>query len=278
MPSMLALIMQKIAQAISRDAAQSPPELRPLLQTMRDSCTFVGQQVLSASSQDDLDARIDKVLESPLLWMGFNRLLEELNRTGVGKFLRDVVAVETTDNLSMIGDGQKALAAEADRLVDVMFDALSQIVLAAEQHASAGLPVSLTFDAIDPDDPLALLSTAAPAVGSALLNSFRMNVLVLALIDARTRDRIDPWLAHALAERFVRSLKSYLALLTALPYVSIPSEAFSMSERLNLEQIEVKHAKSIAAVAEFMRAADASGKDVYDASDFVQSKDADLKL
>lgn len=271
-PSMLALIVQRIAQAISRDAAESPPEMRALLQTMKDSCTYVGQQVLSASTQEDLDYRIDHVLESPLLSMGFNHLISELNRIGIGKFVREVMTVESS-NASFIGDGQKTLANEADRLIDVMFSALKQIIHAAERAASA-LPVSLTIGVYDPDDPLAFLNTAAPPVASALLNSFRMNVIALALIDAKTHPDLHPWLAHALAERFVRSMKSYLALLTALPYVEIPAEDFPMSDRLDLDQIEKEHEESMSAIAAFVEAADASGTDVYELS---QLRDSGLK-
>lgn len=267
--SILTLLVQKVVEffGTSPEADALSPELRLLVSTVDDSSRFVGQRVLGSVSCDDLDARIGHVLESPQLAEWLNRIAEALARGGLTELLEETPNDAAVAGLiSVLGDGQQALIAEADRLLRIVHSAIAQIVTGTEQLARAGIPVSLSAKPFDALDPLAFLSDpdVPPLIGSAILSVLRSDVLILAIVDARRAEsKLEPWLSRALAERLVSSLKQYVALVASVPLVKLSLDDVPLDQRLDVAAIEAEHRQTNAAIEALMRKADASGEDVY---------------
>jgi hypothetical protein len=56
--------------------------------------------------------------------------------------------------------------------------------------------------------------------------------------------RVEPWLARAVTERFLESLKQHLRLLASLPGIVVDEAIVPHAERLDLAAIEVRHRRA----------------------------------
>jgi hypothetical protein len=61
---------------------------------------------------------------------------------------------------------------------------------------------------------------------------------------SQSDQRVEPWLALALTERFLESAKQHLRLLASLPGIVVDEAIVSHAERLDLAAIEVRHRRA----------------------------------
>jgi hypothetical protein len=265
--SLLALLFQKAWRFLSRKSFSSVVEEHGVFyQRLNATASVVGPGLLEATSLDDLDSRIDAALERPDVAISLNAVAEATGQLNASTTKPSWPAPGELDFVDVLGEGQRPLLREAERLLGALHDAYDSIQILAEQLALVGVTVSLPERPFNEDDPVGFLSDPEipPAVSSALLGGVVATLSLFAIYHAQeTGRRLEPWLAHAIAERFATGLRKHVALLASLPFVTIDPEVVPLAERLDLATIEREHREANLAVERFLRDADGAGQDVY---------------
>jgi hypothetical protein len=219
----------------------------------------LGAPLLSAQSRDDLDERIDRVIEGTdlveLSEFGLRVLTDETFQQ-VMKQERHV----PPEVWSAFGKGATLELEEGDRLALETFRAIWQ--LKALLPATVEL-VRGTRGALDPLGFLADPYVPVP-VAEALLGGFQAAACQAAIMQALiTEQRPEPWLALALAEGWVRSQRAYLRLLASIPGISVAEEIIPAEERLDLAAIEAQALRAEERFRERLDEAKASGESIF---------------
>lgn len=119
---------------------------------------------------------------------------------------------------------------------------------------------------LNEDDPLGFLSDrdVPPRIASTVLGTYYSNACFLAIASAGiARRKLEPWLARAIAERWVQGLRGQLILLSSFPGTHVDEDIVPRDQRLDLEALVRENAEANAAMDQFHRDADEAGVDVY---------------
>ena len=200
-----------------------------------DATPFAGV-VLAASDVDDLDDRLDTLIGSQALLASFQHLLaqpltifetaEPLSTTRVA-----AAASET------LGAAQARLLTEEQPMLDAWLGAQRQgnPRYAAEMSTWAGRRRDL--DLASPDLPAEL--------AECLFHALRATISIIAISCAVIGEqRLEPWLARALTERFLESARQHLRMLASLPGIVVDEAIVPHAERLDLAAIEARHERA----------------------------------
>lgn len=232
----LAALWRDLRRAVEN--ATATKEERELLLLLDYAASKLGDVLLGATDLDDLDDRLDALLDDPDMFH-WNALA---TRLASAMAARPAVPAQVFASACepLVGPTPARLLADAAPLLDAWMRS-QRMVLATDADTT-----SQAVHAAEALGPAILTSPTVPAeVSSALAGAFRAGLVLLALgRAAESAKSIEPWLALAFVERFVAGVHAHLRLLAAFPGVSVPDDVLPASERLDLEHIFERHARA----------------------------------
>jgi hypothetical protein len=230
----LVSLWRKLRAAV--EVHQATNEEQQVLHLIEYVTSAIGSPVLAASNVDDLDDRLDVLIGSESLLASIQYLLAQ------HLTLFDTAEPPSTTRVAAaVGDGlgaaQARLLTDAQPMLDAWLSAQRQGIAryAAETSTWAGRRPG--FDLASPDHPAEL--------AECLFHALRATVCILAI--ARTvfdEQRVEPWLARALTERFLESVKQHLRMLASIPGIVVDEAVVPHAERLDLAAIEMRHRRA----------------------------------
>lgn len=213
----------------------------------------LGSQLLTAADVDELDDRLDDLVESHDL-VNINSLMISGDGLAEAPSLDDVVDFHDAV-MAAIGQEHGQRLVDASSLVQAWVSTqVAALTKLEEQHGidigdahEAARAISLT----DPEIP--------PEIAGAIVAARRATLVQLAFSHVVDEEvAVEPWLGAALVERFLTSVRKHFAFLAAL--VPDVSETFvSKTERLDLDEITSRHVHSRAVAKRTLEAARAHG-------------------
>ena len=258
---LMAIFRALRAFAGTRTLSKAQQRLRLAIEEVAST---IGALLLEADSLDDFSRRLDAGVENRRLAALLNELaralieddglLEQLSASDQG----------TPDwMIEVLGEGQRALASEADRMMRATVEAFDHLrhTLRSTFSLDVSQPVLL-----NEDNPLGFLGdrNVHPQIASTLLGAYYANVCLLAILSAKLAGtKLPPWLARALAERWVHGIRGYLVLIASFPGTHVDEALVPLDQRLDLVALERENAEMTAAIDQFHRDADAADVDVY---------------
>ena len=228
-----------------------------------EGASAIGAPLLDAESLDDFSRRLDASVENKHLAAYFNQLAQAL--TVEGALTEQLGRVEDGSHewvIEVLGEGQRSLASEVDRLMRTMAEAFENL----RRTFRLTLRVEVSPVLWDENDPLGFLHDrdVPPRIASAMLVMYHANACFLAIIRAGiTRRKLEPWLARVIAERWVQGIRGQLVMLASVPGTHIDEDIVPRDQRLDLEALERENAEMNAAMDQFHRDADEANVDVY---------------
>jgi hypothetical protein len=216
---------------------------RELVRLIEFGAARLGRPLLAAATLDELDERLDELVESADL----ARLLAlSLVPAAALAHQRAGSVADLAEALDdVIGAGQRRELEHHATMVDAWQHArmvvLSRVSDDDEDMAAVSDGVA-SFSISDPDLPVEIMEAAV------VLR--RAELIQLALIEAGLEGRaLEPWLARALVERFIASVRKHLRFVAALVPDEIPESIVPRSERVDLQEMERRHraAREVAA-------------------------------
>jgi hypothetical protein len=252
LPPWLAVILRKIRQAFLSD------EEKRLIHLMEFAASTFGAPLLAATSLDDLDDRIDAMIERPELSSVRSLLFASLPTSAIEPA---ALPEPSPQAAAALGLGSQDLVREAFHL------ALAELMALERLSRKLGRSVlQAEAEALRTAKPLAFLSDPRipPEVSACALAGVRAEVCAFAYVRALLADvRPDPWLARAIAERWVEAQRSHLRLIASIPEAEVPYDLVPASERMDLAKL-VSETKEIAGrTTDLLRRAIESGHAVY---------------
>lgn len=250
-----------------------PLPLRRILKVRRQTENFVVERLAAATNEDDLDARIEAILEDDV----FHRLYDATISLVTPQMVRNTLrATSKAPSRLLEGAGRvnEAMARRAVRYEAACVSAWLQILGAiakqsqqfSELAEELGDPATGPVDCEEVDNgPLGFVrdERLPPEVKMSMFGRWIAEVAVIGIGAAAERDYAGPWLIRALVERWTEGKRQYLRFLAGFPEVVVPSELIAPSEVLDLERIFAEHVASQKAFETRVREASASDADVY---------------
>lgn len=206
------------------------------LRLLQFAASRFGDKLLRAGSRDDLDDRLDELLDDP----SFHHVAA-LMGGGI-----DWERVEVIEDAAWpdafqraVGAGQLPLLDEADRLMAAWAREIRR--LASELAAGSGMPAA---EEVARRSPVLLTSPdVPPELAMATAGGLRASATMLAFVWAAAHGHpIEPWLSRALAERLVAGLRANLRLLASMPGSEVDESIVALDQRWDLEAIARRHA------------------------------------
>jgi hypothetical protein len=230
----LVSLWRKLRAAV--EVNQATNEEQQVLHLIEYVTSAIGRPVLAANDVDDLDDRLDALIGSEDLLASIQCLLAQ-HRT-----LFEAAEPPSTTRVAAaaggrLGAAQARLLTEAQPMLDAWLSAQRQAIAryAPEMIPWAGRRRDL--DLASPD--------LAAEIAEGRFHALRATVCIIAISCAVIREqRVEPWLARALTERFLESAKQHLRMLASLPGIVVDETIVPHSERLDLAAIEVRHRRA----------------------------------
>lgn len=230
----LVSLWRKLQAAV--EAHQATNEEQRVFHLIEYVTSAIGSPVLSAADVDDLDDQLDLLVGSQELLASIQYLLaqhltlfETAEPPSTTRF-----AAAAGDSL---GAAQTRLLREAQPMLDAWLSAQRQGIarFAAEMSTLAGRHRDL--DLASPEIPAEL--------AECLFHALRATVCIVAIARAViSEQRVEPWLARALTDRFLESTKQHLRMLASFPGIIVDEAIVPHSERFDLEAIEARHRRA----------------------------------
>lgn len=215
---------------------QATNEEQRVLHLIEYVTSTIGGPVLAASDVDDLDDRLDSIIGSEALLGSTQYLLaQHLPLFETAEPLTTTrIATAVSDSL---GAAQARALTEAQPMLDAWLSAQRQGIARYTAEMS-----TRTGRRRDPD----LASPELPAeVAECLFHALRATVCILAIARAVIGEqRVEPWLARALTERFLESARQHLRMLASIPGIVVDEAIVPHAERLDLAAIEARHRRA----------------------------------
>ncbi|HEX4420316.1 MAG TPA: hypothetical protein VH165_20510 [Kofleriaceae bacterium] len=230
----LVSLWRKVRAAI--EAHQATSEEQQVFHLIEYVTSAIGRPVLASSDVDDLDDQLDALIGSEDLLASIQYLLARhlsLFETGEPPSTMRVAAA-VGDSL---GAAQARLLTEAQPMLDAWLSAQRQGIAryATEIGTWSGRPHDL--DPASPELPAEL--------AECLFHALRATVCITAIMRAVIGDqRVEPWLARALVERFLDSAARHLRMLASIPGIVVDEAIVPRAERLDLATIEARHGRA----------------------------------
>lgn len=227
------------------NAHKATAEERQILHLMEFAGLRFGVPLLLASSIDDLDDRLDDLVDSPD-WSHLNALLTQhlsLLLPGSPSSTAFAEAVGHT-----LGEARGREVARSQQLLDAYFDAARQLI----NQINSEIKLNPSTDLAAESPLVAMPSLAGPEIpaelAEILYHSRKAEICSFAIAHVMITDQaIEPWLAKALIDRLLASTRQHLRLLASMPGVVVDEAIIPHSERLDLHAIEMRHERARAA-------------------------------
>jgi hypothetical protein len=227
------------------------------------AASAIGAPLLDAESLDDFGRRLDASVESKGFAGYFNQLAQAFSADGALSEQLERVDERSHEWVTdVLGEGQRALTTAADRMMRAMVEAFENL----RRTVRSTFNVDVSPVLLDEGDPLGFLSdrNVPPRIAGTVLGTYYSNACFLAIASAGlTGRKLAPWLARAIAERWVQGLRGQLALLASFPGTHVDEDLIPRDQRLDLEAFVRENAEANAAMDQFHRDADEANVDVY---------------
>jgi len=229
----LVSLWRKLRAAV--DVHQATNEEQQVLHLIEYITSAIGRPVLAASDVDDLDDRLDSLIGSECLLASIHLLAQHLTLFETAEPPSTMrIAAATGDSL---GAAQARLLTEAQPMLDAWLSAQRQGIARYEAEVSTWAGRRRDLDLASPDLPA--------EIAECLFHALRATVCIIAIARAVIGEqRVEPWLARALTERFLDSAKQHLRMLASIPGIVVDEAIVPHAERLDLAAIEVRHQRA----------------------------------
>ena len=230
----LVSLWRKLRAAV--EVHQATNEEQQVLHLIEYVTSAIGRPVLAASDADDLDDRLDSLVGSDALLASIQYLLAQ-HLT----LFETAEPPSTTRVAAAVGDAlgaaQARLLTEAQPMLDAWLSAQRQGIARYATEMSTWAERRRDLDLASPDVPAEL--------AECMFHALRATVCIIAIAHAVIGEqRVEPWLARALTERFLESARQHLRMLASLPGVIVDDAIVPHTERLDLAAIEVRHRRA----------------------------------
>lgn len=234
--SWLYAVVGHIRSAVS-NATMSESE-RNLDRMIELGASRLGARLLAAADLDDLDDRLDDVVESPEMTdygaMMF-RVASDLPRPETSDVVGFAGAVST-----VLGSSQANMLIEANPLVSAWMMVHQTALVHLEGLPGASSEAEQLLRSVSVSD-----ADLPPEMARALAGALRASVIPLAFVRAMlTGSRLEPWLAHALVERFVGGLREHLRYLASVFPGVVPEDVVPLEDYIDHEAIVNRHSRA----------------------------------
>ncbi len=214
-------------------------EEEALLHLVAYAVSHFGDAVLSASDVDDLDDRLDDLLEEPGIFH-WNVLATRRARP----LLRDDPTPAddfTATATPVLGEGQARALQLAAPLLDAYLQTQRRVM--ASVSAEDVEEAMRDLEAVGPG--FLTSPEVAPEIADSLAGGLKAGLCLFAIARALSEEtRIEPWLARALVDRLVAGVRSHLRLLAAFPGADVPESVLPPEGRLDLDAIHQRHTRA----------------------------------
>jgi hypothetical protein len=227
LPSWFNLILSKVRRALLSD------EEKRLLHLVEFGASTFGGQLLAAESLDDLEDRLDLLVERHDLVL-LNGLMAESMTDRVPERPGRIPEFGPTAK-QIFGGGTEELIRQGLTLSVAVADAFARFFggraeqVREEAERLRQRPSIASF----------LRDPSVPAeVGMAVVEGAKAGVCVLAVCAAILAGApLEPWLGRAIAERWVRAQRNYLRLIASFPGAEVPLDVIPEEERMDLPRL-----------------------------------------
>lgn len=220
-------------------SATATKEDRELLLLLDYGVSRLGDEVLDASDLDDLDDRLDVLLDDPDVFH-WNALV---TRLAVATLPQTAIEADAFTRACepVLGVTPSRVLSNAAPLLDAWLRAQRDVLIQIDASTAED-----AAHAVDAMGPALLTSPALPAeVAASMTGAFRAGLVTLALVRAmEVSEPLAPWLGLALVERLVAGAREHLRLLAAFPGTVVSAEVLPLAERIDLARISERHARS----------------------------------
>lgn len=252
LPPWIDLILRRVRHALMTDEEKHTLELAEF------GAAAFGRPLLEASDLDELDNRLDMLLESSELAAYYVQILSRLPPK---KDEPQPTLPVTAQDIASLGIGASESFAAALNLSVRILQIRPQLIQRIE-------PIQTTqvIHSIRDANLLSLcLDRSVPSeIGLILFKWFCAELCSLAFCEmVMSKRRVEPWLALAIADRWVDGAQKYLRLMASFPGVDVPVEWVPQSERLDLPRIFVEHYDERQRIKRLLEEAEASGLPIY---------------
>jgi hypothetical protein len=191
--------------------------------------SYIGRVLLSAASTDDLDDRIDDLLDDPKYHEYMERLAADAPAHSVVRRLAEKPAPPKDRMPNVTRVVGEAIMKACDRLLAA--------TLRANAAAIAGID-EMTVDSTDTDIGFGLPSDVVRAI-------YGYQVASAAIYGLRAADNANAadWIVwHLIEKKLMGGLKDYLRLLAGIPGVDVPFDLIPASERIEFASLVARSA------------------------------------
>ncbi len=230
----LASLWRKLRAAV--EIHQATTEEHEVLHLIEYVTSAVGRPVLAARNVDDLDDQLDSLIGSECLLASIQYLLAQhltLFETAEPPSTK-LVAAAISESL---GSAQARLLTDAQPMLDAWLSAQRQGIARYAAEMSTWTDRWRALDLASADLPAEL--------AEGLFHALRTTVCSIAISCAVIGEqRIEPWLARAVTERFIDSAQHHLRVLASIPGIVVDEAIVPYADRLDLAAIDVRHRRA----------------------------------
>jgi len=257
---LVAAVSRLRALAGSRTLSKEDERIKTAIE---GAASAIGAPLLDAESLDDLGRRLDASIESKGFAGYFNELARAFSTDGaLSEQLERIDEYLNEWMIDVLGEGQRALITEADRMMRATVAAFENL----RRTVRSTFNVDVSPVLLDEDAPLGFLTNrnVPPRIASTFLGTYYSNACFLAIASAGiTRRKLEPWLARAIAERWIEGFRGQLVMLASFPGTHVAEDIVPRDQRLDLEALVRENEAANTAMDQFHRDADEADVDVY---------------
>jgi hypothetical protein len=219
--------------------------------------------LLESKDLDDLDDRIEALLDKPEL-TAFNTLV--LASVPAEKLEAQVTSQVTMQDIVDLGVAAPDLFAQAINLSVLVMQFRRQL---AKQIGTQDVARALGNFGSRSLTSLCLDKSVPPELGMILFAWFCADLCSLAFCEmVMSKQRVEPWLAKGIAQRWVDGARKYLRLIASFRGADVPLDLVSQADRIDLPRTFAEHRAARERMDRFVEEAIASELPVY-APDFI---------
>jgi len=197
----------------------------------------IGSVLLAASSDDDLDERLDAIVTGRKIFhinalslsaWDSNRQAAASSESTVVEFQNELLGLLPATALERFRTGHTLLACRFQAQQDIVRSLDSEQLRHAAEYAA----------------PSCLTSPEIPAeIAQALADGLRCDACLLALACSMLQGRkLTEWLGNALVAQLLGGARSHLRFLAAVPGTTVPLALLPAADRLDLDALAERHA------------------------------------